>query len=130
MHTKKLAMALLLCAGTAWGQSAERSMNWHDLAFRTGFKAATAQACADLTTPQFASIQAEFAREIRDVGILYSEAYAKRFSDSFSAGMAMAQDSFHQQGRDLCDQLAPGDLQSLRDIVAGRAMVLPRWRAE
>src|SRR3954467_1251524 len=123
---KNLAIAMLLCSGPAWGQSAERSMLWHDLAFRIGFKAATAQACADLTASEFADIQAEFDIETRDLGLVYGEAYPKMLSDRVGSGMEMGRSSFVRGGRDLCVQWAPGDLEKLRAIVAGRGMVLPK----
>src|SRR5947208_1646660 len=89
VRMKNLAIAMLLCSGPAWGQSAERSMVWHDLAFRTGFKAAAAQACADLTAPEFADIQAEFDTETRDLGLVYGEAYAKMLSDGSGIGTVL-----------------------------------------
>jgi hypothetical protein len=123
---KHLAIALLLCSGPAWGQSAERSMLWHDLAFRTGFKAEMARACAELTATEFASIQAEFATETGQLQLSYGDGYAKMLSVSFNAGIDMARRSFARQGQDLCAQWAPGDLEKLRAIVAGAGMVLPR----
>jgi len=123
---KNLVIALLLCAGPAWGQSAERSMLWHDLAFRTGFKAAMARACAELTAPELANIEAELATEVGDLRLIYGEAYATVLSDSFNTGAEVARASFARQGRDLCAQWAPGDLERLRAIIAGRGMVLPQ----
>jgi hypothetical protein len=66
-----------------------------------------------------ASIQVEFANEMVDFETVYGEAYAKKLSEAFSAGIAMAKDSFREQGKDLCSQWAPGDLERLRAIAAG-----------